>query len=300
MCTDCNEITIPVGPPGPPGNNATIIVKDAQGNVVNNVSEIRFTDANALVSQVIAGVAKVNFTPLATVWNDVQNIPYYVAGSELFKPQYTIDGNKIVFRGMLFIPLVGGPNINNPNAYLYTSGSTLDISKMSIVTNSNTIGVGGEPQGRFFTTDVVNLPNLPPTATPVARDIVLDNIPAYRRHLGMNLSIFRSVVTLRIGSNLTISKNGINNGIGCISVYAPYQLEYSGGGEPPLGNDPLALSISNVAPDENVLDYINSLDNTPFIVPSAGRNSPFAVNAHNVTNLGGFIINLEGITGYLN
>jgi hypothetical protein len=301
------EFTIPAGEPG---EASAVTVKDDQGNIVVDCTEIRFTDANALVTNLGSGIAEVTFIPAITPWVDIQNIDYYVAGSELFKPQYTIEGNKITFRGLLYVPLSsspGGPtiNIDSGNAYRGVSGVNLGMNDLSEVTNAN-LG-GGERQGRFFTNDVVNERNFPTNAIPQQRDILFSNVTAYRRYLGANNYIYnyRSIVEITIGSVNTVlfNVNNARKGIGCISVFAPFQSQYGGDTYPPYGNDPLSLLISNVDSGIDGNNYITAKDDTPWTVPAitvpSGGN-PFNVNAHTIVNLGGFIINLEGLSGYLN
>ena len=288
-----------IGPQGPTGVGSAVTVKDAQGNVVSNSTEIRFTDANATVTNLTGGVAQVNFIPAATIWNDVLGLSYYTGGSESFKPQYTIEGNRITFRGMLFVPLNGGPLISNGNAYLPVAGATLDETKMQIIGNSN--NNNGGPQGRIFTTNVVSTPNLPLSKWPVARDIVFNNVPCYRRYLGSAVAVYRSVVDIRIGSTTTVFTDGTTNlAKGCIMIFSPFNTEYAGDGTGPLGNDPLALGISRVTASSLGANYIASTDDNPFTVGSTTQLSAFSVNAHNITSLGGFIINLEGLSGYIN
>lgn len=298
MCIDCEGINIPIGPPGP-STSSTIIVSDVQSHSVSPITEIRFTDSNALVTNLGSGIAQVNFVPTATVWNDVLGLSYYVTGSESFKPQYTIEGNKITFRGLLYLPLSGGPTINGSNAYLPISGATLDETKMSIISNSN--NNNGGPQGRAFTSNVGTTPNLPSAKWPTSRDIIFNNIPCYRRYLGSRVAVYRSVVTLRIGSTMTVfTDNSSTLMRGCIMVYSPYNDEYAGDGTGPLGNDPLALQISKDTTGIAAANYIAATDDNPFTIASSSSNNPFTVDAHNITSLGGFIINLEGLSGYLN
>jgi hypothetical protein len=296
--------TGPRGPRGPAGRDGNPIFTVSDNiTSVTNVREIRFTDANAQVTDLGAGVVEVNFVPPATVWTDIQNIPWYVGGGvSSFKPQYTIEGNKITFRGLLYIPLVSGGisrDVTAENSYLNFGSAITDDSRLSIITNANTNN--GTPQGRFMTVDIVTAKNLPPAAIPQARDIVFNNVPAYRRYTGLGfVPVYRSIVTMRIGSTATVFKNGVTNiGSGCIMVFSPFNDEYDGSGNTPLGNDPLALSISRVVNAATANDYVGATDDNPFTVGAGGAN-PFAVNAHNVNSLGGFIINLEGLSGYLN
>lgn len=291
----------PEGKLGKPGT-PTFTVKD-NTHTVANVREIRFTDTDAIVTDLGSGIAQVNFTPPATVWNDILNIPWYVSGSESFKPQYTIEGNRIIFRGLLYVPLTQGSgqiNISNSNSYLAVPTAVIDETRLSIITNANTNN--GTPQGRFMTADIVSAKNLPSAAIPVGRDITFNNVQAFRRYdASGHVTVYRSVVTLKIGSSMTVFKNGSTNiGSGCIMVFTPFNDEYDGAGNPPLGNDPLALIISRATGGTTAVDYISATDNNPFAIPSAGVNSPFDVNAHNISSLGGFIINLEGLFGYLN
>jgi hypothetical protein len=317
--SNCYNSELPIGPPGPQGPAgpqgavgpagaaSAVTVKDDQGNVVTDATEIRFTDANALVTDLGSGIAEVNFVPPATVWNDVQNLAYYDAGTTSFRPQYTIEGNKITFRGLLYVPLESGGNpvtIFNGNSYKNVLGVTLDESNLTIVNNANSVGT--EKQGRFFTPNVVAQPNLPLNATPINRDITFSNVNAFRRYTAgssssFRVAIYRTVVTLVIGCNTTVWRDPSNDrGIGCILMLSPYQDEYEGGGASPLGNDPLAFLISRATTGVLGTDYVNALDDDPFTIPATDQNNPFSVNAHNVNNLGGFIINLEGLSGYIN
>lgn len=325
MCSVCNKSKCccrtnvitqrgPQGKDGKPGKNgkdgvdgvdgedANITVKDDQGNTVLAVEELRFTDPTALVSEVSPGIAEIKFVPAATVWNDIQNLPHYVAGSESFKPQFTIEGNRISFRGLLYIPLENGGlpvDVANSNSYLGVPSVTLDETRMSIITNANTNN--GTPQGRFFTSDIVAAKNLPGGAIPQTRDIVFDNVQAYRRYSSGRVSVYRSVVSLRIGALNTVFKNGlVNLGSGCLMVFSPFNSEYDGVGTAPLGNDPLGLVISRATGGVAATDYITGLDDAPFAVPASAAANPFDVNGHHITSLGGFIINLEGLTGYIN
>lgn len=289
------------GKPGPPAKGSAVTVKDAAGHVVTNCKEIRFIDSNAVVTDLGGGVASVSLVPAATVWHDIQNLDYYVAGSESFRPQYTIDGNKIAFRGTLFIPLTSGGSpvsISNENSYLFLPTANIDETNMSIIANANNNNT--TPQGRFFTTNVLSKPNLPTNATPQGRDIIFTDVPAARRYSAARVGLFRSFVDIRIGSTMTAYNDGTNPGIGSLMVFSPYNKEYDGVGTAPLGNDPQALSISRITGGNPASSYVNSFDDYPFAVPSAAVNNPFDVNAHNIKSLGGFYINLEGLSGYLN
>lgn len=293
--------TGPTGPMGDTGATPIVTVRDAAGNTVTNVTDILFSDANALVTNLGSGSAEVNFIPATTSWVDVQNLPYYTTGSSSFKPQYTIEGNKITFRGFLYIPLSGAGLISNTDSYLHITGVTTDDTKMSIITNATS--ALGVPQGRFFTTSVGSLPNFPLSATPVARDITFSNVPIYRRYefgSPIKVAVYRSVVIIKIGAINTTFNNVTTAGVGCLMVFSPKVDEYTNGGGTPLGNDPLALSISNTIVETLAADYITSKDNYPFTVPSSGTNDPFTVDAHDIASLGGFIINLEGLSGYIN
>lgn len=308
MCTDCNEITIPIGPTGPPGPTgaagaaSAVTVKDAQGHTVTNTTEIRFIDDTALVTDLGGGKATVEFVPAATVWTDLQGLNWYnYTTTSSFLPQYTIEGNKITFRGLLYLPLEysgSGWAITNGNSYLTIPSALLDTTAVTVVSNAN--NNNGTPQGRFITNDIVTNKNLPLAATPVNRDISFSNVPAYRRYSSGNVAVYRTVVDLRIGSLVTPYVNGANSGSGCLMVFSPFAGEYDGSGNPPLGNDPLGLAISRVSAGVTAADYIASTDNNPFTVPAAAANNPFTVDAHNILSLGGFIINLEGLSGYLN
>ena len=302
MCTDCNEINIPIGPTGPvgpPGLSPIVSVSDGIGNTVSPVNQIKFTDSNAIVTNLGSGIAQVNFIPPTTTWNDVLGLPYYVNGSQSIKPQYTIEGNKITFRGLLFIPLNNALSVNGPQAYLYQYGATLDETKMQIIGNSNNNNSG--LQGRIFTTNVVSTPNLPISKWPTTRDILFSNVPCFRRYYGTSIAVYRSFVDIRIGSSATTFTDRTTNlAKGCIMIFSPYQTEYSGDGTAPLGNDPLALQISNVTGGVAGTNYIEATDNNPFTIGATIQNNPFSVNAHDITSLGGFIINLEGLSGYLN
>lgn len=314
----CNSVNIPQGPTGPagpqgpqgpagPGN--TLVVKDANGNIVTTCTEIRFTDAQAVVTDLGDGIAEVNFVPAATVWNDIQNLANYADNpvTATFRPQYTIEGNRISFRGLLYIPLeVGGSpvTVSNTNSYKLVPGVTLDETKLSVVSNANL--VGGVRQGRFLTSNVDTLPNFPSNATPTTRDITFSNVNAYRRYAestgsAYRVAIYRSIVTLKIGCASTIWKDNLDNiGAGCLFVFSPFQDQYEGGGASPLGNDPLALAISNVQGEELAADYVNATDDNPFTIGAADQGNQFNVNAHKIDNLGGFIINLEGLTAFIN
>lgn len=286
--------TGPAGPPGP----SNFVVKDGGAGVVNNVTEIRFTDANADVTSPATGVAEVNFTPAATVWNDIQNLSWYVTGSENIRPQYTIIGNQIFFRGLLFIP-IAGVDIANGNSYLFSATAVTDDTRLSEISNAQTNN--GTPQGRFMTTSVTTLKNFPTGAIPAARDIVFTNIPCNRRYTGGGfVTNYRSFVTIRIGSTSTPFVNSGNPGSGCIMVFSPFNEEYDGAGTPPLGNDPLALGISRANFDGTALNYISAVDDSPFAIAAATGTNAFNVNAHNISSLGGFIINLENLFGFLN
>lgn len=293
------------GDKGDTGRAGTPIftVKD-NVTTVTNVREMRFTDSNAVVTNLGGGVVQINFTPQATVWNDILNIPWYSGvGVNSFKPQYSIDGNRISFRGLLYIPLTpsgagSGLDVTAANSYLNQTGSGITESRLSIITNAN--NNNGTRQGRFMTSDVVTSKNLPSPAIPQGRDITFSNVFAYRRYTALgHVTIYRSMVTLIIGSTATAWANTTNTGSGCVMVFSPFQDEYDGSGNAPLGNDPLALLISNATNAVASNDYVGMTDNNPFTV-SAGANNPFTTNAHTITSLGGYIINLEGLSGYIN
>lgn len=258
-------------------------------------------------------ISEVPTTPTgATVWNDVLNLKNMVSNpsTDLFKPQYTITGNRIDFRGLLYIPLLNGglsQDVTNGNSYLYIPSAITDNSRMSVVSNAN--NNNGTPQARFCTPDVVLEKNLPLIATPQLGDIVFDDVPAYRRFatgLSQILSLYRTFVTVRICGLNTNWNNGGNLGVGCIAIFSPYSYEYDGSGSVPSGNDPQGLVISRAVAGLGVVDYVSATDNAPFTVPTATtpRNgvanvSPFDVDAHNILSLGGFIINLNGRSGFL-
>lgn len=291
------------GPAGKSARSASITVADNVTSV-SGVKEVRFTDPNAVVTDIGGGIVEVNFTPATTQWNDLLNIPWYITGSESIKPQYTIEGNRITFRGLLFIPGLTGlggtsVNVSDGNSYLTVPSAFIDESRVSIITNAN--NNNGTPQGRFMTTNILTSKNLPTDAIPIARDISFDNVMAYRRYSSGRVALYRSYVSLKIGSTMTPFKNGVTNiGSGCLMVFSPFHSEYDGSGTAPLGNDPLGLQISNATSGVAAVDYITSTDNSPFTIAASLANNPFDVNAHNIKQLGGFIINLEGLSGYLN
>jgi hypothetical protein len=247
-------------------------------------------------------------TPPATVWNDVLNLKNMVSNpvTDLFKPQYTINGNKIDLRGLLYIPLEylsASQDVFFGNSYLNLPSAKTDESRMSLISNANINN--GTPQGRFCTPDVVLERNLPPIATPLQGDILFDNVEAYRRYttgLGVTNQVtnYRTYLGLRICGNNTVLNNAGNLGIGCIAIFSPFQGEYDGSGAIPNGNDPQALIISKATVGLPVNNYISATDNSPFTVGVGVANSPFTVDGHNITSLGGFIINLNGLSGYLN
>jgi hypothetical protein len=309
----CNSIKIPrgpQGPPGPQGEASAVTVMDSLGTTVTDCTEIIFADSDALVTDLGGGVAEVTFVPLQTAWENVLNLDYYDENddTDLFRPQYTIEGNKITFRGLLFVPLKSGGitvPIANSNSYRGVSGVALGSDNLLEVTNANS--VASEPQGRFFTSEI-KLANLPQNAIPKQRDIVFDNVNAYRRYLtNGKIYIYRSIVSIRIGSVYTEFYNDsgslpLDYGVGCISIFSPFQSQYGGAAFPPYGNDPLSLLISNVTAGADGNNYITTKDDFPWSVPEVtylGGN-PFSVNAHNILDLGGFIINLEGLSGYIN
>jgi len=296
----------PRGPQGPPGKDATpvsdgITVKSLS-TTVNNVTELRFTDANAIVTNLGGGVAEVKFTPPATVWSDIQNLAWYMTGSESFKPQYTIEGNRISFRGLLFIPLSNGGtslNVFGSNSYLSIPSATTDDTRLSIISNAN--NNSGTPQGRFMTNNVTSAKNFPTLAIPLNRDIVFNNVVCSRRYTGNGyVTNYRSLVSIRIGSATTVYQNSGNQGTGCLMVFSPFNEEFDGAGTPPIGNDPLALQISRATVSVLAADYIASTDDNPFTIPASAGINPFSVNAHNISSLGGFVINLENLSGFLN
>jgi hypothetical protein len=251
-----------------------------------------------------------------TTWNDIQNLSYYnyaAANSAGIMPQYSIDGNRISLRGTLFIPLDGSasPNfITYGNSYLGLTSAALDTSgnNISIVTNSNGDssfgGITGGRQGIFLTPNPTTSRNFPINATPISRDIVFSNVIATRRYnagTGSPLVLYRSFVQLRISSESTFLNSSFGLGKGALCVFSPYNEEVGGfNNSPKFGNDPLALLISRATSGVNVNNYIDSNDDSPFTIPNAGLNNPFSVNAHDINSLGGFYINLEGLTGFIN
>jgi hypothetical protein len=249
----------------------------------------------------------------ATVWNDILNLKNMVSNpvTDLFKPQYTITGNKIDFRGQLYIPLdLGGvpQDVTQGNSYLYLASAVTDETRMSVISNANINN--GTPQGRFCTPNVVAEANLPLIATPLQGDIVFNDVPAYRRYatgLGGILTINRTFLNIRVCGVNTVLNNSGNLGVGCIAIFSPFSYEYDGSGSAPSGNDPQGLVISRASAGLSVTDYVGATDNSPFTVASGTSPlngvvnvSPFDVNAHNIVSLGGFIINLNGLNGYLN
>jgi hypothetical protein len=242
----------------------------------------------------------------ATVWNDILNLKNMVSNpvTDLFKPQYTISGNKIDFRGQLYIPLdlLGVPqDVTTSNSYLYLPSAVTDESRMSVVSNANTNN--GTPQGRFCTPNVVTEANLPTIATPLQGDIVFNDVPAYRRYAtgsGGILTISRTFLTIRICGVNTFFNSGGNLGVGCIAIFSPFSYEYDGSGSVPSGNDPQGLVITRVTAGLTVTDYVGATDNSPFTIGTGLGTSAFDINAHNIVSLGGFIVNLNGLNGYLN
>ena len=252
-------------------------------------------------------------TPPATVWNDVLNLKNMVSNpvTDLFKPQYTITGNKIDFRGLLYIPLDLGAvpqDVTNSNSYLYLASAVTDETRMSVISNANINN--GTPQGRFCTPNVVTDANLPLLATPQQGDIIFNDVPAYRRYatgLGGILTINRTFLTIRVCGVNTILNNSGNLAVGSIAIFSPFSYEYDGSGSAPSGNDPQGLVISRASAGLSVTDYVGATDNSPFTVPNGisplngvVNVSPFDVNAHNIVSLGGFIVNLNGLNGFLN
>jgi hypothetical protein len=231
--------------------------------------------------------------------------------TDLFKPQYTITGNKIDFRGQLYIPLdlVAVPqDVTQSNSYLYLASAVTDETRMSVVSNAN--NNNGTPQARFCTPNVVTDANLPLLATPQQGDIVFNDVPAYRRYatgLGGILTISRTFLTVRICGINTVFNSGGNLGVGCIAIFSPFSYEYDGSGSAPSGNDPQGLVISRVTAGQQVVDYVSANDNIPFTIPDGisplngvPNVSAFDINAHNIVSLGGFIVNLNGLNGFLN
>lgn len=239
-----------------------------------------------------------------TIWNDVLNLENYVPNpvTELFKPQYTVEGNKITFRGLLYVPLdlLGVPKeVANGNSYLLLPSAVTDETRMSIATNANSNN--GTPQGRFCTPDVVAKPNLPVGARPLQGDIIFSNVNAVRRYSnGSIVANYRTLVELRICGNKTVYTSKSDLAIGSILIFSPYASEYDGSGNPPLGNDPLALLISRATVGIQANGYIDSTDDFPFTIPAGLAKNDFSINAHDIRSLGGFIINLQGLSGYLN
>ena len=288
----------PAGPAGP----SNFVVTDGT-TTVNNVQNITFTDVNATVTSPSPGIANVSFAPSATVWNDIQNLGWYNgSGVNSFKPQYTIEGNRISFRGLLYLPLLNGVtsvDVTAGNSYLSVASAVMDDSRISVITNANTNN--GTPQGRFMTLNTSTLKNFPAPAIPVARDIVFNNVVASRRFTGGGyVTNYRSLVSIRIGASNTVYNSGAGSGAGCLMVFSPFNEEYDGTGTPPMGHDPLAFQISVATASTTALNYIGATDDSPFSIPASGGASPFSVNGHNISSLGGFVINLENLSGFLN
>lgn len=244
-----------------------------------------------------------------TVWNDIQNLPYYdvaAATAAGFMPQYTIEGNRISLRGVLFVPLDGAatPNfITAQNSYLTIASAITDtsVANLSVVTNANGAGSANPRQGKFFTANTSTNRNFPINATPLSRDVVFDNVIATRRYLGGKLSLYRSIVQIRICSSVTLLTSSVGAGAGALAIFSPYNFEYAGFvNATPAGNDSLALLISRQTAGLTGNDYILANDDTPFAIPSSGYANPFSINAHDIVSLGGFFVNLEGLTGFIN
>jgi hypothetical protein len=247
----------------------------------------------------------------ATVWNDVLNLNYYdypAAKASGILPQYSIDGNKISLRGLLFIPLDGFATANyitNANSYRDVGNATLDTSGLnaSVMINANGNTLYGR-QGIFLTGNTSTAKNFPTIATPVARDINFTNVIATRRFVGgfgNPVVLYRSLVTLRICSLVTTAQSSLGFGIGSLALFSPFNEEFGGFNNSPLfANDPLAFLISKVTGGQPANDYIAASDDAPFSIPASANVNPFSVNAHDVNSLGGFFINLEGLTGFIN
>ncbi len=249
---------------------------------------------------------------LPTVWKDIQNLNYYnypLANASGFMPQYNIQGNIISLRGVLFVPLDGNAGelaISTGNSYLFIPSAKTDtsVNNLSVITNANGAGGSSERQGRFFTSDTANKRNFPIIDTPIQRDVFFDNVIATRRYSsgsGGKLSLYRSIVQLKICSTVTPLTSSLGSGAGALAIFSPLNFEYAGFvAATPAGNDPLALLISVVKAGVAGNDYILANDDAPFSIPSSAYASPFPVNAHDITSLGGFYINLDGLTGFIN
>ena len=249
--------------------------------------------------------------PSATVWSDFLNLDYYAntPANALIRPQYTIDKLKITYRGYLYVPLDDGAGgtviIQNGDTYRDTIGCTINDTYLSIINNANKFPAGVS-QARFFSNDVVNKKNFPPEAIPQQRNIIFREVPTIRRYKNgsANIGIYRSSCIVMIHSPNTLYNDvSLNLGIGCISIFSPYAEEWSGNASiPPLGNDPTAFLISRATNGVVVNDYITAKDDSPFNIPAEANGfvNPFTVNAHDILSLGGFVVNLEGLTGYLN
>lgn len=247
----------------------------------------------------------------ATIWNDILNLNYYnyaLSAASGILPQYAIEGNRITFRGTLFVPLDGFSTANyitNNNSYRDVGNAVLDTSGLNIseIINSNGDTLNGR-QGIFITGNTSANKNLPTIATPIARDINFSNVIATRRFVGgfgNPVVLYRSLVNLRITSQATPLNSSLGAGIGCLALFSPYNEELGGfNSSPVFANDPLALLISRVTGTQPANDYISATDDAPFTVPASVNVNPFSCNAHVINSLGGFFINLEGLTGYLN
>jgi hypothetical protein len=247
----------------------------------------------------------------ATVWNDILNLNYYnyaLSTASGILPQYAIEGNRITFRGILFVPLDGYGSANyitNGNSYRDVGNAVLDTSGLNVseVVNSNGDTLNGR-QGIFITGNTSTSKNLPPIATPIARDINFTNVIATRRFVGVIGSpvvLYRSLVNLRITSQATPLNSSLGAGIGCLALFSPLNEELGGFDNSPIfSNDPLALLISRVTGGQPTNNYITATDDSPFTIPPSANVNPFSCNAHVINSLGGFFINLEGLTGYLN
>lgn len=307
-CLDCSELDVNIGQPGENGQDGMLGSISDSNNTINNVRNLTFTDTNVEVTEdpEDSGNVFVSFNPVTSHWEDIENLSYYTAGSELFKPQYLLEGNKIYLRGRLFIPLSNDTtpvSISNGNSYLEIHSVDLDETKMTIVNNSN--GSSENKQGRFLTTSVTTHLNFPSEAIPQQRDIVFNNVQATRRirnGTGTRINLYRTFVTLRIGSMNTVYNNSSSQlGIGCLSVFSISNEQIPGIVDNLYSReDVLSLLVTNVSSDSNSNNYTDSTDNTPFTISSSGNNPYVTCNAHNINNLGGFYIDLDGLYGFIN
>ena len=290
-------------------------------DIRNGISSVSITpvDTQTIDLTVTGGPAfNLQADIVDTGWEDLQGFNYYTGGMSSKKPKCRRIGNTIHFKGDLYVPLSsdGGPT----------------LVSLSSATSYNTqwfkapyTGVGGvllNPAGSIsFNYDGVTAGNVIPatvwTGSPLLDDAYeLNKIISVRQIqtvLGSNGTSLSAVVTLSISASgvLTIStlkQIEQQSGLASVQTGSPmrYLTSYVRAGEyipnhtgvtstihssPNTGTNNTIALPAPLAPDTQYIDNLS--------LNYYNATWPFDCDAANETDLGGFVIRLDGLTAFI-